>query len=165
MRSNNFHSRECVWNFDLLSPPEKSTNLQNFKSRHRGKKPDLPCSCSSCKCCTFCPVTQENSEVWRKEPGTAAVTGVLCAFWVRTCCVYYRVQRFFGVSRRHAEASSGLDDGRGREAHDDHTYVPLQHLPTKRPGHNTHTHTLQIFKIFKILTSLASSVDSIYHHQ
>lgn len=51
--------------------------------------------------------------------------------------VYYLVKHFFGVGCRHTEASSGLDDGGSREAHYNHTYIPLQHFPGKCPGHNT----------------------------
>lgn len=45
----------------------------------------------------------------------------------------HRVQHVSGVSGRHAEAGSGLDDGRRREAHHHRADVPLQHLPTERP--------------------------------
>lgn len=44
----------------------------------------------------------------------------------------YCIKHLFGMSCRQTESGSGLDDGRGREAHDHNTDVPLQHLTPKR---------------------------------
>lgn len=51
------------------------------------------------------------------------------------------VEQLSGVGGRDAETSPGLDDGRGGESHHHHADVPLQHLPTERPGGTKHEDT------------------------